>query len=272
MTATTSRAVVALAVPVLAFSMTACGGMGSGGKAAKPAAAAGPTRAEDRAAVEQVLLAYGAATGAKSCDYLARNEITHLGGITGCQHKNGGLSAAIFKVETVAVKGDTANAAIRAGGHTSYYELVREDRSKGIAGGWKISSFPRDGFTRGSRSATPSAVRPAQPAAGDEAEVRRLLTDFGRARGGDLCKFFSAELIAKRGGLRTCQKFFATKPALDGEIVFVRVTLPVGKQDVIASARAILKSRVSGQSLFLGLNRTGSPSGAYAGWQITRQG
>jgi hypothetical protein len=259
---------------LLVFGLVACGGDGTGkaGISAKDrtAAASRPSRAEDSAAVEQVLLAYGAAKGAKSCDYLAANEITHLGGLASCRRKNADLSATIFRVENVAVNRDTANAVITAKGRKSYYyELVREGRPGGIGGGWKISSFPGDGL--GSGSQTTHAPAPVTPTEGARAQIRELLTAFGKTRGSAYCNFFSKRLIEKRGGLAACRRYFADKPALDSKIISVSVRLPVGKQDVLPSAGAVIKSGVSGKNLYLGF-RQGGPIDRYGGWVIDRQG
>lgn len=260
----------------LGFGLSACGGDDSSKDANEKSSttAEAPSPADDKAAIEQVLLAYGAANGAKACDYMAENEITDFGGIEKCQRAYADTKPEIFTVENIAVDGDVANAAITTASERRDYELVRE------GGDWRISSYPGDGLisaaSAGEAASPPQATTTTEqasqnPEAVARAEITQLLNDFGAAQGSEVCDFFSDSLIEDRGGLGACQRYFKGKPALDSKIVFLKVTVPEGKEDVLPAATAAIKSGVTGNPLYIGLNETGSPLDEYGGWAITRQ-
>lgn len=268
----------------LAFGLSACGGDDSSKDADEKSSttAEAPSPAEDKAAVEQLLLAYGAAPGAKSCDYFAQNEIADYGGIEACRRKNADAAAVVYKVENVAVNGDTANAVITTAGKRKYYELIREGDPGGVGGGWRISSYPNDGVPSATEQAAAPTPEPEtttttldaieDPEAVARDEVTSLLNDFGSAEGGEQCSFFADSLIASRGGMAACEKFFGDKPALDSKIIYLKVTVPIGKQDVVPAATAAIKSGQTGKPLYIGLGKTESPlDDDYGGWRITKQ-
>jgi hypothetical protein len=248
----------------LALSLVACGADDDGGD---DKSAQGPGKQEDIGAIEQLMLAYGAAEGGDVCSYYAENQIEATGGAAGCKSSNADTASALFKVENVAVNGDRATAVVSVEGQEdelSTYELSRE------AGGWKISGFPSDDGPGGGGSDEEEPA-PVDSGGSDRAEVEQLLTDFGQASGDEVCGFFSEDLIQERGGLQACQQFFADKPPLDSEIVDLSLFIPGPHQDALPSATAVIRSGVSGNNLKIGLTNSNIPDDPYGGWEISSQ-
>jgi len=247
----------------LALSLVACGGGDDDGEE-KSAAPQGPSKQEDIGAIEQVLLAYGAAEGTDVCSYYAESQIEAVGGVAGCESSNADTASALFKVENVAVNGDKATAIVSVEGQEgelSTYELSRE------AGEWKISSFPSDddpGTTTEEEPAPepepveePEPLPPATP----RVIVDDLLKDFGQAEGTAICDFFSTSFIASLGGRAGCEDTF-------GDLSFG--FQPVGLSFTNGQTRAIALLRNEEGRGSVEAKVTEPIDSLYGGWRITK--
>jgi hypothetical protein len=263
---------------VLALALAACGGDDDGGD--EPSAATseeateqlvdeGPTEAEDVAAIEQVLLAYGAAEGSEACDYYSAEKIEGgWGGIEACRRDTAGLQGVVFKVSEIEVDGDLATAVVSNanGSDPDPYELVREDGEwliNGI-GAEELSSPPSSAEQPGLSSAPARddpepAPQPSREQA-NEAHVKRLFGDYATVRGRTVCGLFSERFVDREiGGISKCLRAFADKkPGV--------VTLQA--LDFTGPNRGLVIAKLNGDVVNFGVTRTGSPDLPYGRWEI----
>ena len=244
---------------MVSLALVACGGGDDGDD--EKAAPKGPTKQQDVAAIEQVLLAYGAADGSEVCSYYAESQIDATGGVAECESVNEDASAALFTVENVAVNGGEATAVVTVEGQegeVSAYELSREGRE------WKISDFPSDDGPQTQSEPEPvieeEAPEPLPPAT-PKVIITDLLTDFGKASGAPICDFFSVSFVeGQQGGRAGCENYFGDKPATN----YKPVVVAVGSK---TSARAILRNS-SGRA-YAQVDVTEPPDSLYGGWRVT---
>ena len=89
--------------------------------------------------VEEVTLAFGAAEGPESCQYLSAEALEQIGGTEGCDFAFRGAPAAEFEIQgEIDVQGDTATAQVLNTESETLIDLgyVQEED------GWKVSNFP----------------------------------------------------------------------------------------------------------------------------------
>lgn len=103
----------------------------------------------DTAAIEKLIVEYGAATGAEGCDFYSRDFLAReAGGLKSCR-RDTDQDAVTFTVNDVSVDGNTASVTVEVvggGGQPLVYPLIREGEPSDVYDGWKLS----DGSKRSS--------------------------------------------------------------------------------------------------------------------------
>lgn len=146
------RRSAALAAVLLAgLALVACGDEESADDAAE----------EDRAQIEEVVVAYGAAEGEEACELMSAAALDQLGGDSGCTRLFEGEGGVEFTVERVTVEEGMATVdAINEESETVVpLELTEEE------GEWRISLFPG----LGDFGAQPGDLAPDEPITPEEA-------------------------------------------------------------------------------------------------------
>jgi hypothetical protein len=144
-----------------ALALAACGGDGET-KTVTAGADDGPSLEEDTAAIEQLMVEWGASVGKESCDFYSADFLAEFGGLGGCRNDAADIEAATFRVEDVTVDGDTGSATVvradpRGRPAPITYPLRRDGEPSDIYNGWKLDGS----FTRGTSIEESSEPPPA---------------------------------------------------------------------------------------------------------------
>jgi len=134
---------------------------------AQEAEASAPSAEEDTAAIEQLMVEYGAAIGADTCDYYSADFIAEIGSLERCQRNNADTVGVDYAVDDVSIDGDSASATVSTGGgKPQIYPLAREGESTEPYAGWTIDGYRKaaPGVEAETDAPDESAATPTTPA------------------------------------------------------------------------------------------------------------
>jgi hypothetical protein len=153
------------------------------------------------AAVEEVVVEFGASRGSDACNYGNGEFLDQYGGRKGCDKAFADEGAVDYRVSRIEVGEETATAVADSGDGVVELELTLED------GEWRIA-----GLTKADREAVEAAESASAEAAEAEAEVagtespeaavEQTLVDFAAAEGLAACDYYTEEWIGAIGGER----------------------------------------------------------------------
>ncbi|MGZ5308348.1 MAG: hypothetical protein ACXWES_04945 [Solirubrobacterales bacterium] len=115
----------------------------------------------DTAAIEKLIVEYGASTGAEGCDFYSRDFLAReAGGLKSCR-RDTDQDAVTFTVNDVSVDGNTASVTVEVvggGGQPLVYPLIREGEPSDVYDGWKLSDGSKRSSSVEETSEAPSAT------------------------------------------------------------------------------------------------------------------
>lgn len=135
-----------------ALALSACGGDSETTTVTTDteAEATTPTVEADKAAIESLMLGFGASVGKEACEFYSVDFLAEVGSLKTCERQAADITAATFAVDDVTVKGDKGSVTVhrtdpRGKKNPITYPVVRDKEPTDSFGGWRIDGNYADG-------------------------------------------------------------------------------------------------------------------------------